>query len=784
MSRLAALFTRSAGYLRVPTSSLTERDLDLEQDPELEPEITFGFTFKPSPAAASDNAQRWKRTRVTIGRLVALGLAAIGILVLVVLLWRRFAESIEDAPMIDGNDVKMQTNNDNGNDHDSDGDGDWTASLDPTLHHVFRLSDLPRHPNANATHLLRASRFLPEENDCLEQWFANGEICQTGSSSPLGEEEQIDLIYTWVNGSDPVWRAAQDLKATEALQIVGFRGEVRIGRPPDEHYRDGGGFQYVIRSAVQSFAKTTPITSTTPSHIRKIHVLSADTPVGDDRQDSRRIGQIPNWLDKDNPVRHDLTPALQWHFHSEVFHSGLDFHNNSQQGQAQLPNWESEDEWNAAAYPSFNSFAIESRIGWLDDLSEVCVQSNDDMYFLASLSVADFHSPIFGSVLRLDDSKGLQVKPIIQHSKVADSGEWGALQHANSLLSRRFPKRPRQYINHLPKTITAPILHEISIMFANDIATASARPFRESSAGQGDIEFAFLSAHARIERWREALLWTWVVANVGQLEGEGGQWGDKARQAVFQLLGPSSLKLEEAVVILKTERSTLSHIEDAFDRAGWERPKQTRYIFSSMDGHLPRNNGGLGEDDNDSQCRIHMEKCFGDFITGSTVSASNIFKHLAFDQWSCGDCLISALVSASGSKGLSAFLPDPAVTYHPVRASVSTPTPSLPLTDDWTRTDFAIDSVIITPDPVNLRTWTLQLLSRYLYVAGDTSQHFSPLHSSWEARVQTGYIDDNPNIALACLNDNFPEKDARKASMILTDWMKRKWSGFSNWWET
>lgn len=39
---------------------------------------------------------------------------------------------------------------------------------------------------------------------CLEAWIAHGELC---AALELRAQEQVDLLYTWTNGSDPLLRS-------------------------------------------------------------------------------------------------------------------------------------------------------------------------------------------------------------------------------------------------------------------------------------------------------------------------------------------------------------------------------------------------------------------------------------------------------------------------------------------------------------------------------------------------------------------------------------------------
>lgn len=144
---------------------------------------------------------------------------------------------------------------------------------------------------------------------------------------------------------------------------------------------------------------------------------------------------------------------------------------------------------------------------------------------------------------------------------------------------QRFPLRPRNYLDHLPKAIGAPLLQEASIMFASDLNDAAQRHFRESTYGVGDISMAFLTTHMRIERWREALLWTWVVARLGAREE--GKWGDRARNEVQDVLGLDRRLVEgmQKVKIRRAERDTLKDVPKQFAKAKWEPPLATSFRF-------------------------------------------------------------------------------------------------------------------------------------------------------------------------------------------------------------
>jgi 3-O-alpha-D-mannopyranosyl-alpha-D-mannopyranose xylosylphosphotransferase len=89
--------------------------------------------------------------------------------------------------------------------------------------------------------------------------------------------------------------------------------------------------------------------------------------------------------------------------------------------------------------------------------------------------------------------------------------------------------------------------------------------------------------------------------------------------------------------------------------------------------------------------------------------------------------VITALVTASGPLGLSAFLP-PKGTTQTNTADIPypryLPPPHLPLTSTWHEANFSLDSVLATTtlpnERVDLRQYAMKLLSRYQYLSGES----------------------------------------------------------------
>jgi 3-O-alpha-D-mannopyranosyl-alpha-D-mannopyranose xylosylphosphotransferase len=121
-----------------------------------------------------------------------------------------------------------------------------------------------------------------------------------------------------------------------------------------------------------------------------------------------------------------------------------------------------------------------------------------------------------------------------------------------------------------------------------------------------------------------------------------GIWGEEARAEIEELFG---LNQEDTDVIKieihRGERWTLEEerMKSHFEGAGWEPPKATEFLFSSMDGHMPPILRPSQSPSTNDRCTFDLERCLGSFWSRQEdVSADDMFKRLAFANPSCGDC--------------------------------------------------------------------------------------------------------------------------------------------------
>jgi hypothetical protein len=220
-------------------------------------------------------------------------------------------------------------------------------------------------PN-DPTHVLLAPSALPPTSklltpllnrpphSVLSEFYTTGRL----THAPRLPNTTLDLVYLYVDASSPFFRASQERKLAEE----GFQTNRASGL--SRHWRNNGELRGAIRSGAASLG----------DNVGTIHVLSGDYGLGDttDTQgdatplgtlfEGWRVGQIPAWLDWNEAGKEQS--GLKWHFHSEVFRLPVDGGVDADNGR------EKEEEWRRQALPNFDSFAIESRIGWIEGLGD------------------------------------------------------------------------------------------------------------------------------------------------------------------------------------------------------------------------------------------------------------------------------------------------------------------------------------------------------------------------------------------------------------------------------
>lgn len=158
--------------------------------------------------------------------------------------------------------------------------------------------------------------------------------------------EPIDVVYTWVNGSDPRWLADMaKWKEIEGVSVRSGNASEGTDAASANRFRDSGELRYSLRSLF----KYAP-------WVRQVFLVTN--------------GQVPVWLDTSHPRLHVIP-------HSAIFPD-------------------------PALLPVFASPAIELNLHRIPGLSKRFVYFNDDVLLGAPVRPEDFYSPSTGQRVYLD----------------------------------------------------------------------------------------------------------------------------------------------------------------------------------------------------------------------------------------------------------------------------------------------------------------------------------------------------------------------------------------------
>ncbi|KAH7104583.1 hypothetical protein BKA62DRAFT_692690 [Auriculariales sp. MPI-PUGE-AT-0066] len=565
---------------------------------------------------------------------------------------------------------------------------------------------------------------------CLDAFISHGATCEERphETAERIRQTKFDVVWTWVNGTDHMHQqaaldASRDYFHTVQRQSSKLPSQLKLYREHDE-----------LRHSMRSID---------PDNWDNETCISNSSL-------SWRLGQIPQFLDFNQDVWEDGDIELRLTHHSQFFtnYTGT----------------------------TFNSFAIESQIGHVEGLSNHIIYLNDDYFFSSPLKPFDFFTPPFGHVLRIQPD--LLVTPASRKTFPSD-GEWLSLEHTNELLSQRFGFRQRPYAVHEAKAASTPLLRELAHAFPDAIVATSQNRFRATPKyPQRDVHPFFMYCHWVVERHREAALWVWAVAK--SLER-----GDDWMQRAWKEIGGGS---EHSMLQVRAQKRRTLATEHLEDMLGKENIGNTSYKFASMDGYpyaalglngvrewpdmqLPRGRVSDERIHPHFGCQISYETCF----RGS--SPVEFFTHIAFEEVQCGDCILTALVKASGELGLEALLPQ-------AKSSVVEPTryhspPALPRVPKWQDADFSVSANV--PVDADLRTWSVQLLARYRFVVGSTPARFVSLRTLRSTSQTLDRLDkDQGSYNLLCVNDDI-YGDPLQVDRLFRFWQNQTWPAAAAW---
>ncbi|WP_418959643.1 stealth family protein [Streptomyces tritici] len=216
---------------------------------------------------------------------------------------------------------------------------------------------------------------------------------------PLPEDHQfhVDVVYTWVDDADPVWRAAKE----ETRRGVDGTG----GSPLHEQAANDARFtsRDELRYSLRSIHQYAP-------WVRNIFLVTA--------------GQVPGWLNTEYP-------GLRVVDHREIFSD-------------------------PTALPTFNSHAIESQLHHIEDLSEHFLYLNDDVFFGRPTSVKQFFHP--NGLTKFFMSKALIPSGRLAPDDLPVNA---AGKNSRGLIAQQFGVVISQKMKHTPHALRKSVLAEI-----------------------------------------------------------------------------------------------------------------------------------------------------------------------------------------------------------------------------------------------------------------------------------------------------------------------------------
>lgn len=119
--------------------------------------------------------------------------------------------------------------------------------------------------------------------------------------------------------------------------------------------------------------------------------------------------------------------------------------------------------------PTFNSRAIESRLGTLPDAASTVVYLNDDFYVGHTLVPSDFATLLYGPVFRLDGRKWLQGASGERVTSFSSETRSRNTRMTSALLDKRFGKRERSQLIHVAYTVPSELAQEASLTWDREL---------------------------------------------------------------------------------------------------------------------------------------------------------------------------------------------------------------------------------------------------------------------------------------------------------------------------
>ncbi|KAF8945460.1 Xanthine phosphoribosyltransferase 1 [Haplosporangium gracile] len=609
--------------------------------------------------------------------------------------------------------------------------------------------------------------------DWTVEWFRRFYL-HPSLNETEGQDLTMDVVYTWVNGSEPRLLTTKEeyqdrspffqaYRAADEAQWAKFRNAGIIRTPPaasaadltSNRFRDMNELKYSVRSVSKYFSR---------SLFNRIHILT--TAVDEKNEEV----QVPSWLDLESSGdRVRMVP------HGVIFDNSSDL-------------------------PSFNSLAIESQIHHIPGVTDVFLYLNDDVFLGKEMGASDIWTPLYGFVFHMEPT--LLVSPTILPApqNTLSVGEWNSLQYSNHLLSRQFGPRFRSYLAHVPHVLCTPMLQEMQDIWPEEFAETSSHRFRGEGGAQ-DVQVSFFMAHYVMERLRETQLASfWNYRLDANLDGIL-DWAERS-QFLDRIRTWNGAQAKIAELLNSAQRSkfvsgfntSLKDHEAHLARLGFSRSGSSDYRLSGLDGYplmiqtnefeliqsldgttIPSFTPPSNKDVPYSPyfpvdhrlCYFDIDRCLGSQFSDKSIATLDkqtsfqIFEDLAFTKFRCGDCLLHMLRQSS---------------------SLTSPTRS---TSSSSEGNLGQGGEIL---PLNTQSPAFRQviadLNKYNFVIATSSYSFVQLQEPQDARTKLDLIKSREYVeAFFCINDNAGENPTTvdQIRAVFADFLEARFPTPSPW---
>jgi hypothetical protein len=276
---------------------------------------------------------------------------------------------------------------------------------------------------------------------------------------------------------------------------------------------------------------------------------------------------------------------------------------------------------------------------------------SDDMFLGKPHAPSDLYSPLFGPTMGFKTNAYNTREPPTDLD-ARRFGEKPYLIYTSWLLNRRFGERKRKGQVHFGHSMSRSVSAEAIKSFPRPALQSNCQRFRGETGFQ--LYSWYVAFHYTMERQREALLWSYIMARTDSNQNGNLDWAE--RQVIMNDLEQGMLN--EGNTTFRTR--IFYRVSELLEDAGLKAPKvNLDVLWTSLDGPATIR---------DIECyEFNVNECMApgfssqssdEHYVNPVFSTASIFDRVARQHPQCGDCLIKLILNRQ-VKGFGPILPHP-----------------------------------------------------------------------------------------------------------------------------